>query len=118
MKIIAGLSLLTLSVLSTISISKAEVLSHIAYVDIVETMACNTGVYDLFDNQIKHNNDLRYIGFSILVDPEEEGYCEITLNGTIETDIGTVTFENFKMRVKGDDCTELALKILNSFRED
>ena len=114
MKIITGLCFLTLSVLSTFSISMAEVTN----VDIIDSMACNTVVDDIFDNQIIHYNNLKYVGFSILVDPEEEGYCEITLNGTIETDIGTVTFENFKMRVKGDDCTELALKILNSFRED
>jgi len=52
---------------------------------------------------------------------QERGGCKITLDGTIETDIGTVTFDNVVIEVSlndAQDCVDFAIRLLNSFKED
>ena len=51
---------------------------------------------------------------------QESGVCKITLDGTIETDIGTVTFDNVVIEVSlnAGDCVDFAIRLLNSFKED
>lgn len=50
---------------------------------------------------------------------EVTGSCRVTLNGTIETDIGTITFDNVVIEVSlddGQDCGDFAIRLLKSFQ--
>lgn len=118
MKKIAGICVLIMFLIPVFSTVSADAANTVTEGDRIEFTRCNTSLIETVDILTVSDNSVKYIDFSIMVDPEEDGYCEITLNGTIETDIGTATFKDFKLRVKGDDCTELALKLLKSFRED
>lgn len=118
MKKIAGLCVLIMFLIPAYSTVSAETGINLLQEDRIELSQCTISLNEAMDNFAVNNSHVNYVGFSIMVDPDEDGYCEITLNGTIETDIGTATFKDFKLKVKGDDCTELALKLLRSFRED
>ena len=118
MKKIAGIFVFIMLLIPLFMTVSAEVNNRVTVDDKIEFTLCNTSLIETVDVHNLSNNNIEYIDFSIMVDPDEDGYCEITLNGTIETDIGTATFKDFKLKVRGDDCTELALKLLKSFRED
>lgn len=52
------------------------------------------------------------------MDDEPEKICRITLNGTIKTDVGDVTFDNFTVSIPGNDCVEIATKLLRSLSRE
>ena len=52
------------------------------------------------------------------MEDEPEKVCRITLNGTIKTDVGDVTFDNFTVTIPGNDCVEIATRLLRSLSRE
>lgn len=73
------------------------------------------------ENQItEYSNLFINIEYGVTEDPTE-GMCKITLNGKIVTDNGTVSFDNVVIEVSlsdGEDCSDLAIKLLKSFQSE
>lgn len=73
------------------------------------------------ENQLtEYSNLFISIEYGVTEDPTE-GMCKITLNGKIVTDNGTVSFDNVVIEVSlsdGEDCSDLAIKLLKSFQNE
>lgn len=73
------------------------------------------------ENQLtEYSNLFINIEYGVAEDPTE-GMCKITLNGKIVTDNGTVSFDNVVIEVSlsdGEDCSDLAIKLLKSFQSE
>jgi len=73
------------------------------------------------ENQLtEYSNLFISIEYVVTEDPTE-GMCKITLNGTIVTDNGSVSFDNVVIEVslsEGEDCSDLAIKLLKSFQNE
>lgn len=80
---------------------------------------------DNHDQMVLESLDTKYSDLSIDIEyteseVQESGLCKITLNGTIETDIGTVTFDNMVIEVSlndAQDCVDFAIRLIKSFKE-
>ena len=83
----------------------------------VEITDCNTSFTESVNSIQNESSYVKYIDFTLRIEEINPKECKITLNGTIETDVGSVTFDNLEITVFGDDCSDMVIKILKSFRE-
>ncbi|PWN07077.1 hypothetical protein [Rhodohalobacter mucosus] len=117
MKKIACIFILLMFILTSISTVFAKVNSTVHTTVQIDITSCASQVLPSETFSERKINDIKFIDFKFEFEYDGEEHCEVTLNGTIETDIGTVTFKDFKFKIKGEDCVETAIAILKSITD-
>jgi hypothetical protein len=118
MKKIAYMMVLSLIIIPLTNTVNAIDIAESSDIEKVEITNCNTSFIDSMNSIQNEVRYVKYIDFTLRVEEINPKECKITLNGTIETDVGSVTFDNLEITVFGDDCSDMVIKILKSFREE
>lgn len=118
MKKIAYIMVFALMIIPLTSTVNAIGIAETSGIDKVEITNCSTSFIEGMNSIQNEGRYVKYIDFTLRVEAINDQECKITLNGTIETDYGSVTFDNLEITVTGDDCSDMVIKILKSFREE